>query len=93
MIDSQVAVNQVVSQGSNVSLYGGAATAFTLWGLHLSELGVIVSSSVAVIGLAVQVWVRWRQDKRDREFHLVRMETLRNDAEASRRSRQETRID
>lgn len=69
-------VNSVVSQTPNAATYGGAASAFVFWGLRLADWGVIVSALVAVTGLAVQVFMTLRRDKRERELHRARMETL-----------------
>lgn len=35
--------------------YSSAASAGVFWGLHLSDLGVIISSLAAVVGAVVQV--------------------------------------
>lgn len=51
----------------------GAAASATFWGLKVSDLGVMVSSLVAVMGLCVQVFVfletrrhnKAREEKRD----------------------------
>lgn len=86
-------INQHVAQYSNGALYGGTASAFTLWGLNLSELGVIVSALVAVVGLGLQLYVMLRRERREREYHKVRMETLTSDTQGSRSPRQETRLD
>lgn len=37
--------------------YGGAASTFVIWGLHLSDVAAIVSACVALAGLGVQIWV------------------------------------
>lgn len=37
--------------------YGSAGATFVIWGLHLSDVAAIVSASVAIIGLGVQIWV------------------------------------
>lgn len=42
---------------ASVLTYGAAATTVTLWGLHLSDLAIIVSASATVIGVACQIWV------------------------------------
>lgn len=37
--------------------YGGATASIALWGLHISEICVIVSTLVSVLGLALQIWL------------------------------------
>lgn len=41
--------------------YTGAGSSIVLWGLHVSDIGVIVSCIVAVLGLALQYYVAFRR--------------------------------
>lgn len=86
----QSTVNSAPAQAAT---YGGAGGAFVLWGLHLSDLGVIVSAIVALAGFAVQLYLAVVRERREREFYRQRMETMRDDADTSRTSGQKARID
>jgi len=56
----------------------GASTAAVLWGLHLSDIGVIVSMLVAFLGFGIHLWATLRSDQRAQEQHDATMELLRN---------------
>ena len=56
--------------------YGGGTSAF-LFGLSANELAAIVGAAVAIIGLCVQWHYNRRRDRRDVEYHTVRMADLR----------------
>lgn len=43
--------------------YGATASTAILWGLHLSDVAVIVSALAAVGGFALQAWVAWTKVK------------------------------
>lgn len=62
---------------AQVAMYGGAATAGTIWHLQLGDVGVIVSMLVAVLGFAVHAWALWRKDRRAQELHQLNVEALR----------------
>jgi len=53
--------------------YGGGGTA-VLAGLSLNELGVVIGILVGLAGLALQVWLGLRRDKREQELHRRRLE-------------------
>lgn len=42
---------------ASVITYSGAAATTVFWGLHLSDICMIVSASAAVGGFALQLWV------------------------------------
>lgn len=44
-----------------VVTYGASATSAVLWGLQISDIGVIVSSAAAVIGVLLQAYVVFRR--------------------------------
>ena len=69
-----------VDTPAQVAMYGGSASAITVWGLQLSELAAIISALVAVIGLIVHIWATMRKDRRAEEAHRLEMEGLRNGA-------------
>lgn len=52
-----------------------ATTGITMFGLNISELGVVVSACVGVVTLALHVWYTLRKDKRAREIHEARLRT------------------
>lgn len=58
--------------------YSGATSAAVLWGLHISDVGVIVSMLIAGAGLAVNIWATLRRERREQEQHRLMKETLRN---------------
>lgn len=39
--------------------YGSAATTGILWGLHISDIAIIISATAAVGGLLLQLWVAY----------------------------------
>ena len=59
-------------------MYGGAATTGILWGLSVSEVAVIVSALVAVLGFIVHAWSVVRKDRRDGERHAAAMAELKS---------------
>lgn len=44
--------------------YTASATALTLYGLSISEIGVIISSAVAVCGLILQIYLAIRKERK-----------------------------
>lgn len=60
-----------VAQGA---MYGGAGTAWVMFGLSINEWAVILSTAVAIAGGLVHIWVLLRKEKRDSELHRQRME-------------------
>lgn len=52
-----------------------AGTSITLFGMSMSELGVIVSAIVAVATFALHVWCTLRKDARARDIHKRRIES------------------
>jgi small neutral amino acid transporter SnatA (MarC family) len=71
-------VHRVVEPLALPVTYGAATTAAVLWGLHISDAGVIVSVFIAAAGFAVNVWATLRRERREQERHRLVMETLRN---------------
>lgn len=66
----------ILEQAATAATYGGATSAAVFWGLHLSDIGVIVSVLVAVLGFAVNTWARVRSDRRERERHELLKEHM-----------------
>lgn len=46
-----------------------AASGVTMFGLNISEIGVIVSAIVAVVSCALHAWCALRKDRREREIY------------------------
>lgn len=61
----------VTGQASVVS----AATSITMFGMSLSELGVIVSALVAFATFVLHMWYTLRKDARAKEIHYKRLES------------------
>lgn len=55
--------------------YGGGGTAFVSGSLSLGDWGVITGIVVGVLGLAANIWFRWREDQRRvRHYEALRRE-------------------
>lgn len=54
-------------------MYGGAAATGIFWGLSVSDLAVILSMIVAVLGFIVHAWATIRKDRRELEHHKALM--------------------
>lgn len=52
-----------------------AASGVTMFGLNMSEVGVLVSALVAVVSCGLHVWYTLRKDKRAKEIHAARLRT------------------
>ena len=52
-----------------------AATSITLFGMSISEVGVIVSAIIAVATFGLHVWYTLRKDARARDIHKRRIES------------------
>lgn len=50
-----MSIATLLQDRAHLATYAGASGAITLWGLHLNELGVIVSSLAALCGAVIQV--------------------------------------
>lgn len=72
--------HHVTEKLSEVATYGGATSAGILWGLQISDIGVIVSVVVAVLGFAVSLWFHITRERREQEQHKLIMEMMRRGA-------------
>lgn len=70
--------DRAIDHAALLTTYGGAVTSLTLWGLRLSDLSVMVSAFVAILGFAVHLWITVKRDRREQEIHLTQLEILRN---------------
>lgn len=65
-----MALSNTVTENAHLVTYTAAASAVTVWGLHISELAVMVSSLAATCGAVIQVLSyldRRRASRRDVE--------------------------
>lgn len=85
MSTSDQILDQATQNGPVTVTYGGAVTSFALWGLQISEIGVLISAFVAICGLALQFYVTVKREKRAREEHKVKLESMRNGATANKK--------
>lgn len=52
-----------VTEPPTLMTLGGTASSFAFWGLHLSDIGVIVSSLASVCGVGLQFYVAMSRAK------------------------------
>lgn len=90
---THAAMDHTVSQAAVTTMYSGAAGAVVIWGLRLSDLGVIISTVIALAGFAVQIYVFIARERRERELHRNRMETMRNDTDPGSAPSEKARLD
>lgn len=64
--------------------YGGATASIALWGLHISEICVIVSTLVSVLGLALQIWLATYRIRRLERGHSHTEVVVKAIAQANR---------
>ncbi len=51
-----IQVHKVMEHAAAVT-YTGSASTVLLWGLHVSDVAVIISCTATVVGVGLQVWV------------------------------------
>jgi hypothetical protein len=68
----------IVEKLGEVTTYSGATAAAVFWGLQISDVGVIVSTLIAVLGFGVHVWAHIRRERRDQERHRLVMEMMKS---------------
>lgn len=73
---TQKALHAVVNDGLPVTI-GGSVSATVFWGLHISDIAVIVSALAAVMGVALQFYVAMRR------IHLLEAEMVKAKATAA----------
>lgn len=71
----ETAAEATVAAIANKVTYTGGATAF-VGGLTANELAAIGGLIVAVVGLVVQWYYKRKADRREAEFHAVRLREL-----------------
>lgn len=52
---------QKATENAHVATYTGTGTTAVLWGLHANEWCMIVSTGVAVLGFALQIYLAIRR--------------------------------
>lgn len=60
---------------AKTATYGGGASA-VVFGLSANELAALVGAAVAVLGLAMQWYFSRQRDRREVEYHRLRMREL-----------------
>jgi hypothetical protein len=74
-------------QSAPVLTFGGAGSSFLFWGLHISEVGVIVSSMAAVCGVLLQTYVVIRSVRNEKLRQIeIAAETVRAAAELAQKT-------
>jgi biopolymer transport protein ExbB/TolQ len=71
-VRDQAAEASIAGIAQKVGL-AGSGSAIVIGGLGLSDIAAIAGIVVGVIGLAVQVYFKRKQDRRERLFHDARM--------------------
>lgn len=57
---------QKITESAHVATYAGGGASVLFWGLQVNEVCAIVSTTVAVIGLFLQVYMAYRKHKQNR---------------------------
>lgn len=70
-------VHRVLNDGLPVTI-GSSVSATVFWGLHISDLAVIVSALAAVMGVALQFYVAMRR------IHLLEAEIVKAKVQSSK---------
>lgn len=68
---TQQTMDAIGSKAGSIMTYGGSGGA-VLAGLSVSDWGVIVGIVVAIIGLAVQIYFKRREDQRQARYWALR---------------------
>jgi cytochrome c biogenesis factor len=74
----QLAVDTALAAAGSKATNIGAGTTVVSWALS-SEFGVLVGIVLGVLGLCVNIFFKWRQDKRENLEHLERLKDLRDE--------------
>jgi hypothetical protein len=51
-----MSIHQNLEHASTITYASGTATVL-FWGLHLSDVAVIVSATASILGVSLQIWV------------------------------------
>lgn len=70
-----MSVSEAVTSNAHYVTYASAASAVTVWGLHISEIAVMVSSLAAVCGALIQVLSYLDRRRSDRQRGVTETET------------------
>lgn len=63
---------------AKVATYGGGVSAF-FFGLSANETAALAGVVIALVGLVVQWHYNRKRDRRETEYHMLRLERLRDD--------------
>ena len=81
-------------QGAPILTYGGTGSAAILWGLHITEIGVILSVLASFLGVGIQLYVAIRNTRADkRAARLLQLETAEIAARLKRETGEDGAID
>jgi cytochrome c biogenesis factor len=75
-MEKQDTIDAAISAVGSKVTYAGSAGSVLSW-MTSNEGGVAIGVLVAVIGLAVNVFFKWREDRRQQEEHEERMLQLK----------------
>lgn len=67
--------DEVALVAAKTATYGGGASA-VVFGLSANELAALVGAAVAVLGLAMQWYFSRQRDRREAEYHRLRVREL-----------------
>lgn len=70
-------IDHAMSQAGSVTTYAGAGTSVGGW-LLSSEAGVLFGILIGVVGLAVNIFFKFREDRRLEAEHQERLKDLRS---------------
>lgn len=78
-MEQQTTVDAAISAAGSKVTYAGSTASVLGW-MTSNEGGVVIGVVIAFIGLAVNVFFKLREDRRQQEEHELRMKALEEDA-------------
>lgn len=74
----QTTIDATLAAAGSKATYAGAGTSLLSW-LASSEAGVVFGIVLGVVGLLVNLYFKWRDDKRQQIEHEARMRAIRGE--------------
>lgn len=74
----QTTIDATLAAAGSKATYAGAGTSLLSW-LVSSEAGVVFGIVLGVVGLLVNLYFKWRDDKRQQIEHEARMRAIRGE--------------
>lgn len=74
----QTTIDATLAAAGSKATYAGADTSLLSW-LASSEAGVVFGIVLGVVGLLVNLYFKWRDDKRQQIEHEARMRAIRGE--------------